>query len=301
MEDIPLESYLYGAVKRARVAGMAIESAPSPTGRDYIVDGIRFTFSGGQTPFNSAQANRFINDKWEVSQALRIRTNTPHTEKFEKDSVLSNDEMVAEIMVKIESETHPFNFPIVIKPNNGSLSENVFIVKNESTLRYAIETARCKDRNGDKVLVQQYIGPAKEYRAICLDGQCIFAYEKNIDDAVESQEPNPIYRQGSKAVLVVNPALLKQFSDIATGLHQDHGVQYVGLDIRVDENNMSWVLEGNSSPMGLKRVIWDIENGRDIIDSLCDRMISKMQNIANAQNALTSGLNQTTHGLAMRR
>jgi len=302
MEDISLTSYLYSAVKRAQRQGMSIKSEATPIGQDYTVDNVCFSFSGGQTPFNSDQANHFINDKWEVSQALRIRTNTPHTENFEKNSAFCNDEIVADLMQKINSESHPFYFPLVIKPNNGSLSENVYIVEDEDALRSAIETVRQNDQNGSMVLAQQYIGPAKEYRVICLDGQCLLAYEKNIDDApITATEPNPIYRQGSKVVLVEDPALLSQFTDIAMGLYQDHGVQYVGLDIRVDANDLAWVIEGNSSPMGLKRVIWDIEDGRAIIDNLCDKMISKMQNIAKIQNTPMTDLIQREYGPAIHR
>lgn len=298
MEEIPLQSYIYSAVKKAQARGVNIDYQRTDTSIVVVIDGVHFPFQGSKSPFNSEASDKFIDDKWEVARALRLRVDTPHTEFFPKNTRLTTDEIISYITERIESETHPFTFPIVIKPNNGSLSENVHIAHNAEEIKIALEENLATKQNGDKILIQQYVGPAKEYRVICLNGQCQFAYEKNIDDAIEGQKANPIYWVGSKPVLVTDPNLLKQFDKIGMALYQDHGVHYVGLDVRVDENGIAWTLEGNSSPMGLKRVIFNVEGGQQLIDKLCDSMIAKMQQIAKFTNRPVLAPNQKAYGPA---
>jgi len=278
LEEIPLQSYMYSYLKNELEGNESVEL--NPKGHlEATIDGIHFKFNGSNAPFNSEESNLFINDKWALFERIKWKINTPHTEAFSKSH--SKADIFDELIAKIESETHPFTFPIVIKPNNGSLSKNVHIVQNEEELRIAIANNKEDLDNGELILAQQYIGPAKEYRAICLDGKCVFAFEKNIDMAYPSDRANPIYQVGSKAIITDDNDILSQFEDIADHLKKEHGVNYVGLDLRMDENDQIWLLEGNSSPMGLKRITIDVENGRQIISNLCALMLKKLRNIPN--------------------
>lgn len=274
LEEIPLQSYMYSYLRSRLEDNESIKLDPKGH-LEVTIDSVHFEFNGSNTPFNSKESISFINDKWHLFEKIKWKANTPHTEAFSKNH--GKADIFDELMAKIESETHPFTFPVVIKPNNGSLSKNVHIVQNEEGLRIAIASNKEDLDNGELILAQQYIGPAREYRAICLDGKCVFAYEKNIDTASPSDTANPIYQVGSKAIITDDNNILRQFGDIADHLKKEHSVNYVGLDLRIDENDQIWLLEGNSSPMGFKRITIDIENGKQIVSNLCELMLQKMR------------------------
>ena len=235
-EEIYLESYMSRACDQHKAQGDNIRVLRTPDGTHIIINDSRFHFILGKTPFNSEQAIEFINNKWSFYKAKRLKINIPHTESFYKKGSKSIEEIVQDINQKVESETHPFIFPLVIKPENGSLSDHVYIVHNIEELKNSYQATQKSEGNGDLALVQQYIGPAKEYRAICLDGQCIFAYEKNIDNAKENGKVNPMYWEGSKPIIVGDKKIIEKISLISMSLYQNHDIQYVGLDLRIDEN-----------------------------------------------------------------
>jgi len=276
--EVPLQAYIYSYLKNKLQDEESIHFDHDGN-LEIRIAGLPFNFFGSTSPFNSRTVANFINDKWALYDSAKLRINVPYTESFVKKEC-DDEKLTDTVLEKVESKTHPFSFPLIIKPNNGSLSSNVYIAHNREELYNAINANRIDNDNGELILIQQYIGPAEEYRAICFNGSCVFAYEKNIDEANESTSLNPIYWNGSKARIVDNQALLDQFSVISEYLFKEHRVTYVGMDLRIDDNKQVWLLEGNNAPMGLRRVVLDTENGKDMIDSLCDRMIADMRQTA---------------------
>ena len=239
-------------------------------------------FSFGKTPFNSTEADAMMNDKWRFYETTNDALRFPYTDAIEKRSSQSDAEIAEDIKAKISDPGHVFSLPIVLKPNNGSLSQDVFIVDDENDLTQAIHTIRQNRDRGDQMLVQQYMGdengPYPEIRAICLDGESQIVYTKNVEHATPGSRANPSYWTGSLPVEVEDPKIMDQIDSIASHLHEAHGVHYVAFDLKVDRNGGVWILEANSSPMGLERVEREMNNGPEKIRQLTDRMIDKIKN-----------------------
>lgn len=246
----------------------------------------RFIF--GKTPFNSDDTNSFINNKWALYETLHDSIPFPHTEAMAKKSDQSHDNIRDSITAKINDPEHPFSLPIILKPNSGSLSVNVFVVEDEEQLLPAIKAIREDSDHGDQLLVQQYLGdengPFQEIRAICLDGKGAIVFEKNTDNATRGVLANPIYWDGAIPKEITDPDILQQIDAIATRLHNDHGASYVGFDLMHDNEGRIWVLEANAAPMGLEKVEREMPNGRHLIDDLTNRMLEKIKHGQDAQS-----------------
>lgn len=248
-----------------------------------VANGKRFGFHLSQSPFNSREVMDFVDNKWALYQAEAASLNMPFTLCFNKTDGKSTESWIADILGAKDNDGVDMRFPLVVKPNQGSRSVNVSIVQNEQELKSAIDAVRAASGQGDKVLVQKYIGPAKEYRVICFEGDLVYAYEKNIDDASRGHLANPSYWPGSKYILLQDPAMKQKFQEFAQCLHKRHGVNYVGFDIRVTEAGIAHVLEANSSPMGMLRFYDTVKEGPEIIKGLLDRMVARILRLSAAQ------------------
>jgi hypothetical protein len=117
---------------RRRIASGADMQVERPYGRflrhyRISVRGQSYDFDMSQTPFNCAETTRVIDDKWVLYNAAGHALHMPHTQAFAFDNEFDLGRVHREILSNIENEKHPFDFPIVIKPNKGSLSKNVCI------------------------------------------------------------------------------------------------------------------------------------------------------------------------------
>lgn len=247
-----------------------------------------YNFMFGRTPFNSDAARQLIDDKLEVYNALRGRFPVPYTEAIEKSSDRTSDDIRSDILTKINNDHHYFQFPIVIKPNMGSLAHHVFIAEDSESVLNALEQIRSDSRHGDQILIQQFMGDEdgayREMRAICLDGESQIIFERDTEHAIPNDIANPDRWPGVKFKHIVDPQIITQVDQIAKYLYEKKDVSYVAFDLKCDREGKIWVLEGNSSPMGLSRLERELSNGRDLISKLTDQMIAKMSD----QEALES-------------
>ncbi|PCJ97503.1 MAG: hypothetical protein COA45_09550 [Zetaproteobacteria bacterium] len=239
------------------------------------------SFSFGNTPFNSENANSFINDKWALYESTHDAFPFPYTEAIEKESVQKHDDIQQNILRQISDDQHPFTFPLILKPNSGSLSRNVFLVHDDNALLEAIKTIRTESDQGGKLLVQQYIGspdtPDREIRALCLDGECMITYERVTSQNIPADKiTNPSLWPDVQRIGVLDPQILEQINKIAQYLHEHHDVNYVGLDLKCTQDGKIWLIEGNSSPMGFQDIENEMENGKQLIHSLTNSMLERI-------------------------
>ena len=144
------------------------------------------------------------------------------------------------------------------------------------------QTIRGEYGQGDKMLVQQYLGDEngifREIRGICLDGECMLAYERVTDqDIPRDVLTNPSAWPGAKRQEVNDPDITAQIEKLAEHLYYQHGVSYVAFDMKCDRHGRMWLMEGNIAPMGLDDLERDLPNGRAFIEKLTNRMIDKIK------------------------
>ncbi len=253
-------------------------------------------FLFGHTPFNPKDAEELVRDKWSMYQKTKDALPWPHTEMLHKTSKKTTDDVTAEIITKINDPEHPFTFPLVLKPNRGSLSRNVHIAHDEDELHSAIKSVRSEGSQGALMLIQEYLGDDDgfypEFRAVCFDGKAIITFDRRTDQDIPADVlTDPGHWPGVALSEVKDEKILNQMNDIAAYLKEEHGVSYIAFDMKRDREGNVWVMEGNTSPMGYYRIENDLPEGRERITELTDLMIAKIQattappaNAANDEN-----------------
>lgn len=74
---------------------------------------------------------------------------------------------------------------MIVKRNSGTTGNNVFKVNSKSELKEAIETiSNVNSKDFDRIAIaQDYLRIRTEYRAVYVNGELSFAYEKSIRGA----------------------------------------------------------------------------------------------------------------------
>jgi len=220
-----------------------------------------YVFINWTTPLNPQSVSQLCLDKGFFYTFFQDSINMPQTVGFldprceQKYSKYLTEKNYQEIVTAIENQ---FQYPLIIKKNRGSLGHFVFHVKNRQAILSAIESIfNPNGKESDYVaLVQDYIDIKTEYRAICLNGALIFAYEKNIDHAIYEDNLSPLHCQGTKAIVVHDKPLLNQIERFCSPLFQKMMIPFCGLDVVIDKQGVWWLIEANSSP-GFKYIIRD--------------------------------------------
>lgn len=243
--------------------------------------GADFRFGFGHTPFNTKEAERLISDKWEMYQTLGHALPLPYTDIVAKSDPRSDHDIAADIAAKALDASTPLSFPLVVKPSAGSLSRNVFIVKDQDQFMQAIHANRADSSNGDGILVQQYLGDAQglftEMRAICLDGRTHVAFDRTTEaDIPDEVLTDPALWPGVALTEIHDPAVLAQIDVIAEHLYENYGVSYVTFDMKRDRAGKVWVLEGNVAAMGMEAMQYGLKNGRSLVPGLAEKMLNKV-------------------------
>ncbi len=243
--------------------------------------GADFRFGFGHTPFNTKAAEQLISDKWEMYQSLGHVLPLPYTGIVAKNDPRSDNDIAAEIAAKAADSSSPFSFPLVVKPSAGSLSRNVFIVKDQDQLVQAIHANRADSSNGDGILIQQYLGDEQglftEMRAICLDGRTHIAFDRTTEaDIPDDVLTDPARWPGVVLTEVTDPAITSQIDVIAEHLYENYGVSYVTFDMKRDRTGKVWILEGNVAAMGMEAMQYGLQNGRTLVPGLAEKMLDKV-------------------------
>lgn len=246
------------------------------------MNGSSFIFFNCTSPFNPASVPLIANSKILFYQAVKDDAQFPETIKvsqsvayYEPNDRHADDRNTYRNLPSIDKVIDDvktrFDFPLVVKPDQGRLGRNVIKAETPNQVRTGLKAIFDEE---PLAVVQDYIPIVKEFRAIIFDGECIILYEKNKDQAIANNNLNPIYWQGSIPILSDDTWLQSQCDLLAQYLLNSMGFVHGGLDIGLDESGQLWLIEANASPMGLARLI---ENGgAKAVEQLTDKMITKM-------------------------
>ena len=131
---------------------------------------------------------------------------------------------------EIMAYSREIGFPLVIKPNTGSSSRNVAIIRDEKSLMEHIPSI--KEHITD-LLIQKYI-QQREYRVFIYKGELVYVYEKqfvNNSNEVDRLHQAPL----DKDTMIISdfPTYLRDF---AQKLYESIDAEIIGLDIFVPDN-----------------------------------------------------------------
>lgn len=249
-------------------------------GRMIEIDGQEFVYGyPNKMLFNNRAPKDFIDNKVKLMDAMSQYFHVPETLIFSKKTTWSSSMVFNKVLERIQDPDSAIKFPIILKPDHDSRSRGVNIISDQDALYQVLSNLKPEEFRGDNILVQQCINSADEYRALFFKGKCYAAYSRypfnNILGVVGDDERHLL--QDSKS--------LSDLDKMAAYLYNDFNVEYIGLDVRRDREGALWVLEGNSSPMGLDILENEIPDGMEIVDSLSFDMIAFLKEKAAQMNA----------------
>jgi glutathione synthase/RimK-type ligase-like ATP-grasp enzyme len=214
----------------------------------------KFYFVNSQTPFNSQDSVAICKDKFFCYKTLQNIIKQPKTLSF-LDPFCANNykeylecEDFEEIADFIQKE---LNFPLIIKPNSGSLGINVQKVENQKQLVKAIEKIfDTKSRDYDYVMIaQEYIQIKEEFRVITVDGIVELIYQKDISSAEFVGNLSPLHWQGFKTKIIENLEFKSKIQEFAKPIFANlPRLFWVGIDLAIDKNGEIFLIEINTNP-----------------------------------------------------
>ncbi len=134
-------------------------------------------------------------------------------------------------------------YPLIIKPNQASLSKGVRLVQNQNELIDGIFQLL---KGHQDVIIQQYI-PGPEFKIVLYRDEILFAYEKTSNGPIRPYSPGH-----AREIHKISPEIGRLLIEIALAL----GLNYCSVDLRtsslsVVDLSKTYVLELNSHP-GIK-------------------------------------------------
>lgn len=242
-------------------------------GRPYYF--INFT-----SPIGRQDILRICRDKAFTHRLIRDRIRTPRTrdyldplcrKEYRKYAPLPSHAAI------IEDMTAGFEFPMVVKRNQGTRGRNVFLCRSRRDVENAVAAVfdpRTKTYDY-VVLAQEWIPNAVEYRLIWMDGEIPLVYRKDTAGASFAGNLSPLHWEHARAVPADDPGLLKRFQTFLAPLPDILELGFSGLDILQDEAQRLWLLEINSQP---DFALFIRDNGDDRIVTIYRRLLQRLQN-----------------------
>lgn len=251
--------------------GKNILKLKTPTGPRFFVN--------WSTPFNDHTTVRLCEDKDYTQTLLANVVQMPRTRSFLDPDVnpIYNRYRThlgqRELADQIEFE---FSYPFIIKRNRGSHGTNVFVVQDRTELESSINAIFNKStKEYDFVLLaQERIDIETEYRAIFLEGEQIFSYQKNITGAKFKGNLSPFRWGDARAVLEVDSERIAAIDNLLKPIWSTLPVPFVGADVAVDQAGSWWLIELNSAP-SFNFFIRDC--GPQEVEKLYEKMLGKMK------------------------
>ncbi len=137
---------------------------------------------------------------------------------------------IQELELKILEYIKETGFPVVIKPNTGSLSRNIYIIHTKDELSKKISEVK---ENITELLVQKYINQ-NEYRIFIYKGEILYLYKKQFvknEVGLNRLEESPLDKSFMRKSNF--PTYLEKLArDIYTTIDAD----IVGLDIFIEHD-----------------------------------------------------------------
>lgn len=209
-------------------------------------------FVNSTTPLNSESVVRLCFDKEFFYHFFHNTIRMPKTVAFCKpdwDKYLEfvKEKSYAEIVNSIEKS---FQYPLIVKKNRGSRGINIFKANDRNSLLVALKNIF--NQNSYQfdylALAQDYINIQTEYRVIYLNGSLMFAYEKNLENAIYDGNLSPLHWKNAQAILVNDNDLLAEIDRFCVKLFQKMMIPFCGLDIAIDKQGIWWLIEANTAP-----------------------------------------------------
>jgi glutathione synthase/RimK-type ligase-like ATP-grasp enzyme len=174
------------------------------------------TFIRSLTPFNTESVSALCRDKAAVHTLLQGKVLMPKTD----------------ILFDVPTDKSlEFLYPCIVKMNRGEKGKNVYLVSNETEARSACEHIFNRElKDSDYiVLVQEYIKPVREIRAVISGGAISFVYDRD-------------------AVLVVPEETLGKISALSKTILETINLSWGALDFIESESGELYFLEANTHP-----------------------------------------------------
>lgn len=168
---------------------------------------------------------------------------------------------IAQEIIKRHGGKSLVEFPLLLKPNSGSMGINVFKCESNAEVAHAVTTIFDKKsyKYDHVLLAQEYVQVQKEYRVLMYNHKIQFVYQKDNTQKTAKFVGNisPLHYANAKAVLVTDLAFISRLQEFIDPIFSHLDLQYAGLDIVVDQAGQLYLLEINSKP-GFSYFVKDI-------------------------------------------
>ncbi len=174
------------------------------------------SFIRSLTPFNTESVSALCKDKAALHTLLQGKVRMPKTD----------------ILFDVPSgKSLEFLYPCIVKMNQGEKGKNVYLVSNEIDMQNACTHIFNRSlRDSDYiVLIQEYIKPRREIRAVISGGTISFVYDR---DAVE----------------IISDETSEKIQSLSNTVLATIGLSWGALDFIESESGELYFLEANTHP-----------------------------------------------------
>lgn len=143
-----------------------------------------------------------------------------------------------------------FKLPAIVKMNSGAQGQAVFLCQTSQELENAIDTIfNHQSWDYDHVLVvQEYIKPKAEFRAIYYKKKIELFYLKDNSEATFVGNLSPLHFANAKAIDINDQSLVSVVDEFIQPVFKQINLKYAGFDLILDEQDRWWLIEINSAP-----------------------------------------------------
>ena len=243
------------------------------------VGGTCYAFVNWTTPLNPHSIMKLCQDKDYFYSFYHDVILMPQTSSFlnpyseEKYGQYLDSTTIFGIIEQVEAS---FSYPLIVKKNRGSWGTNVFKINGRRQLEKGLlDIFNMSSSRFDYIgLAQEFVDIEIEYRAIFLNGEYQFAYEKRVDNAEFSGNLSPLHWEGSKASTVRDISAQNALKAFCAPLFTKLMIPFCGLDIALDKQGQLWLIEANSSP-GFDHIIK--HEGAEEIIALYEKILNLLR------------------------
>jgi D-alanine-D-alanine ligase-like ATP-grasp enzyme len=184
--------------------------------------GVKKFIVGYTFPLNDSACYKMIRNKNLCSEILTANNipNVPHKLMFSPSVLEKRKSMTGNFKI-IQQFISENDFPILIKKNNSTKGEGVYLLNSEPELEAALSKVYATDIT---FCLSPFRKNIREYRNVVLDGECLLSYEKQIPFIIGDGESSIIellskYVKDNKDIIsksgkLFDSSLTKRFTEI---------------------------------------------------------------------------------------